>query len=450
MLHRDLFTKTLLAAVCAAAIAQAHSAGTTQASAGVPSEGDCTLCHTVGPIGYGSVTMTFSGGTTYQPGVAQNVSVTVTDSTASRWGFQLTARLEQDIQFQGGTFTPGPNGDTWLLCTNIGAVNFSQGTSCPYQQPLSYLEQTLNGTFINKKLPGSQSWNFVWTPPTDPNAGPIIFYVSGLASNNDGLVGGDITYDQRYVIQPAFVPTVPFITNVLNPQGTSTTFTPGEIVSVRGSQLSPTSRSISPDELINDQFPNVADGVQVTFGGVPGYIMALDPSRIRVVVPNTNAVGLLPVVVNNGTQSTGAYDIDVEAVAPAFFLWNNVYVQATHLDGTIVGPVGLFPGSTSSPAQPGETINITAVGLGPTDPSFDPGIVVPDGTYAPLVKTPLVLFNGVGVPAQGAALITGLPGVYNVVVQVPANAPDGDMPIQLQVSGVQSDTGFLLPIQAQQ
>jgi uncharacterized protein (TIGR03437 family) len=446
MFHRDLLTKMLLAAVCAAGIAQAHSAGTTQAAAGVPSEGDCTLCHTVGPIGTGAVTMTFSGGSTYQAGVNQNVTVTVTDSTAKRWGFQLTARTESNIQFQGGTFTPGPNGDTWNLCTNIGAVNFSQGPICPSQQPLSYLEQTLTGTFINTKQPGKQSWNFVWTPPADPNAGTVIFYVAGLASNNDGDVPGDITYDARYVIQPAFIPTVPFITAVLNPSGTSTSFTAGEIVSVRGSQLATSSRPIAPGEIVNGQYPNTADNVQVTFGGVPGYIMALDPSRIRVVIPDTGALGLLPVQVNNGTQTTGSFPIDVEPVAPAFFLWNNNYVMATHLDGSAIAPPGSLP-QPSSPAHPGETINITMVGLGATDPSFAAGIVVPDGTVAPLIETPLVLFNGVGTLSQGASLITGLPGVFNLVVQVPSDAPNGDMPIQVQVSGVQSDVGFVLPIQ---
>src|SRR5882724_7704236 len=148
MFQRDLITKTLLAAVCAAAIAHAHSAGATQASAGVPGEGDCTSCHTVGPIGAGAVTVAFSDKTgTYQPGVSQHLTVTITDpptadrilsTTAKRWGFQLTARLRANQQIQAGTFTPGT--DSQLCCTNIGGVNFSQGTTCPAQQPLIYAE----------------------------------------------------------------------------------------------------------------------------------------------------------------------------------------------------------------------------------------------------------------------------------------------------------------------
>jgi len=447
MFHRDLVTKTLLAALFAAATAHAHSAGTTQSSSGVPGEGDCTVCHTVGPVGTGGVTIKSSDTSgTYQAGVAQHLTITITDSTAKRWGFQLTARLQSNQQIQGGSFTPGT--DSQLFCTNIGGVNYSQGTTCPPQQPLIFAEQTFDGTHINKTTAvGSITYQVDWIPPADSNAGTVVLYVGGLASNNDGDVAGDITYNSRSVIRPAVVPNIPVITSVLNPSGVQSTITQGEIISIRGTGLSPTSRSIQDSELINGQYPNIADGVQVTIGGQPAYLMVLDPSRIRAIVPKTDALGFVSVQVNNNGVSTIPFTVDLEPVAPAFFLFNSTYVLATHLDGTAVAPVGANPGQASSPAAPGETIVLTVVGLGPTNPSIDPGIYVPDGTVANLTTTPLVLFNGVGTLAQSATLITGLPaGVLSVTVQVPSNAPDGDMPIQIQVDGVQSDPGFYLPI----
>jgi uncharacterized protein (TIGR03437 family) len=446
MFHRNPVSQTLLAAVFAAAIAHAHSAGTTQSSSGVPGEGDCTACHTVGPIGTGGVAAVFSDKTgTYQAGVSQHMTVTITDSTAKRWGFQLTARLQSNQQLQAGSFNPGT--DSQLFCTNIGGVNYSQGTTCPTQQPLIFAEQTFDGTHINKTTAvGSITYELDWIPPTDPNAGTVVMYISGLASNNDGAVAGDITYNVRYVIQPAVVPNLPVITSVLNPSGVQSTITQGEIISIRGTGLTTTSRPIDSSELINGQYPSTADGVQVTIAGVPAYLLALDPSRIRAVVPKTDALGLVPVIVNNGTQTTLPFYADLEPVAPAFFLFNSTYVMAQHLDGTAVAPVGSLAGQTSSSAAPGETIVLTVVGLGPTDPSIDPGIPVPDGTVANLKTTPLVLFNGNGVLAQSATLITGVTGVFSVTVQVPSDAPNGDMPIQIQVNGVQSDPGFFLPI----
>ena len=444
MIHRDLTTKTLLAAVFAAALAHAHSAGTTQVAAGVPGEGNCVACHTVGPTGEGGVTITFpTSNGTYQPGVNQHLKVTITDSTAKRWGFQLTARLQGNSQLQGGTFTPGT--DSQLFCTNIGSVNYSLGATCPAQQPLVYIEHTFDGTHINTTPAGKLVYEFDWMPPSDSSAGNVIFYAAGLASNNDGGTGGDITYLNRYIINPATVPDVPVITAVQNASQVQSTITPGAWVSILGTGLAPKRRIISTSELINGQFPSTADGVQVTIAGVPAYILSLDPSRLVVVVPKTDSLGIVNVQVTNATLVSTPYSVDLETVAPAFFLSTGVYVLATHLDGTVVGKAGVKD-LPATPAQPGETIVLTAVGLGGTNPPVDPGIVATDSMLTVLMETPLVLFDGSGTPAQTAVLVPGLAGVFWVTVQVPIGAPDGDLPIQIQVAGVQSDPGFSIPV----
>ena len=439
MLPSDFLFKTLAVAIVGAGLASAHSAGTTQASAGVPGESDCSACHTQTSLGTGAITVTSSDKTkTYQPGVSQKLTLVITDSAAKRWGFQLTARLQSNQQLQAGTFKPGT--DSQLFCTNIGGVNYSLTATppCPVQQPLNYIEQTFDGTKINTKQPGSNTYEFDWIPPSDPNAGTVVLYAAGLASNNDGNVAGDTVYNTRVVITPAVVPTLPLITGIFNPSSVQSTITQGEVISIQGTGLASTSRAVTSAELINGQYPQTVDGVSVTIAGVPAYIVAVDPNRLRVIVPKTDALGLVNVVVTNANQTSVAMRADLEMVAPAFFLLNSVYVMAAHQDGTLV--------SAASPARPGETIVITATGLGVTNAAFDPGIQVPEGTNASLIETPLVLFNGVGTAAQGATLIPGNAGVYAVSVQVPADAPDGDLPIQIQVSGVQSDAGFYIPV----
>ena len=448
MFPRDLITKTLLTAVCAAALAQAHSAGTTQSSSGVPGESDCTACHSLTSIGTGGVTLTSADKTkTYQPGVSQHLTVTITDSVAKRWGFQVTARLQSNQQLQAGAFKPGT--DSQLFCTNIGGVNYSLTTTppCPAQQPLGFIEQTFDGTKINTKQPGSTTYEFDWIPPTDPNAGTVILYAAAIASNNDGAVAGDITYNTRVIVTPAVVPNLPVITSVTNPSGIQSTITSGQTVTIQGSMLASTSRAIGSDELLNGQYPQNADGVGVTIAGVPAYLVFIDPVTIKAIVPRTDALGLVKVVVTNANQTSVGYLVDLESVAPAFLLWNNTsYVMAFHLDGTAVAPTGSVGGQTSSPAKPGETIVLTVSGLGPTNPDSAPGIVVLPATSPSLVETALVLFNGLATEAQSATLVPGSAGVYAVSVQVPSDAPDGDLPVQIQVSSVQSDPGFSIPV----
>src|SRR6266550_3082556 len=75
----------------------AHAAGPDPGKSGVPGESTCAEsgCHAGAGLnaGAGSV-MIDAGGSTYSPGGAkQRITVTVTDPTQRKWGFQLTARL---------------------------------------------------------------------------------------------------------------------------------------------------------------------------------------------------------------------------------------------------------------------------------------------------------------------------------------------------------------------
>src|SRR5438067_10495882 len=75
----------------------AYEYGPDAGVAGVPGEaGTCNQsgCHTGTTVngGGGNVTVTFPNGLTYTPGVKQHLIVTITDPTAKRWGFELTAR----------------------------------------------------------------------------------------------------------------------------------------------------------------------------------------------------------------------------------------------------------------------------------------------------------------------------------------------------------------------
>jgi hypothetical protein len=110
--------KALIAAIAAAApmLLYSYAEGPDAGVAGVPGEASCTACHSAGS-GSGNVAVTFPGGLTYTPGIAQHLTVTVTDSSQRRWGFQLTVRQASNSKTMAGTFTPGSDGFTQLACT---------------------------------------------------------------------------------------------------------------------------------------------------------------------------------------------------------------------------------------------------------------------------------------------------------------------------------------------
>src|SRR5579871_2646665 len=102
----------------------AYEYGPPGGSAGVPGEQTCIQvgCHTgTANSGSGSVAVTFPNGMTYTPGTKQHLTVAVTDSAEKKFGFQLTARQASSSTTQAGSFTPGSDGFTQLVCDfNVG------------------------------------------------------------------------------------------------------------------------------------------------------------------------------------------------------------------------------------------------------------------------------------------------------------------------------------------
>lgn len=148
---------------------------------GAPGEGTCASCHSGAASPTGTVSLTFPGGLTYTPGVAQQIQVTVSETGKTRWGFELSARTSSNGQ--AGTLA-SVDSNTQVLTS--GGIQYQAETSAGTQA----------GTA------NTASWNFSWTPPST-NAGVVTFYVVGLACNNNGGTGGDDTLTSTFALSPA-------------------------------------------------------------------------------------------------------------------------------------------------------------------------------------------------------------------------------------------------------
>ena len=139
--QRKIFIgKTIAIASIIPVLIYAHQAGPDPGHAGVPGESTCNTagCHTGTPLngGGGSVSIN-GGGSSYTPGVTQQISVTVNDPKQRRWGFQLTARSATDPTAQAGTFTP-LDGLTQVVCSTVAdlANTVAPGPACGASAPL--------------------------------------------------------------------------------------------------------------------------------------------------------------------------------------------------------------------------------------------------------------------------------------------------------------------------
>jgi uncharacterized protein (TIGR03437 family) len=185
-------------------------------------------------------------------------------------------------------------------------------------------------------------------------------------------------------------------------------------------------------EFASGMMPTSLNDVSVTVGGVPAYIWwycstagtnctGNGNDQINVLVPLTAITGSTSVVIKNGTRS-GSIGATLRPASPAFLLLDAAgHITAQHSDGKLLGPTNLYPG-ISTPALPGETIVLYAVGFGL------PGVPLVQGSVnqsGPLATLPTCVMDGVRqITTVGAYVIS--PGLYQVNVTIPVGTPPGD------------------------
>lgn len=213
-------------------------------------------------------------------------------------------------------------------------------------------------------------------------------------------------------------------------------------VAVKGANLSSTTRSWDLGDFVNDALPTELDGVSVTLDGKPAYISYISPGQINILIPVATAQGPVQLQTVNNGLSSGTISVQVQLVAPAFFLFGDgKHIAAIHADGTPIGPAGLL--SNSTPAKPGEIIVLFANGFGQTTPPIPDGKLVT--SPAPLTAPPTITVGS----APANVLFAGLTGtgLYQINIKLPTTTPDGDIPVVAQVGGQTSPNGAVVAVQ---
>ena len=213
---------------------------------------------------------------------------------------------------------------------------------------------------------------------------------------------------------------------------------------IKGANLAPAgdTRTWQASDFVNNQMPTSLDEVSVTINGVSAFVYYISPTQINVLTPPNVAAGLVQIQVTNGGKESAPAAVVAEATSPTLFEFGaGPYVTAVHLNGSLLGPTTLYPGS-STPAQPGETIVVFANGFGPTSSAVVSGSEEQGGS---LQTMPTVMIGNIQATVQFAGLIS--PGLYQFNVVVPATAPQGDNAISATYNGVTTQPGVLINVQ---
>jgi uncharacterized protein (TIGR03437 family) len=424
----------------------AYSTGPDAGYSGVPGElGTCTVCHAPsGAKGTGSVSVAFPGGLTYAPGVAQQLIVTVADSAQKRWGFQLTARQSAAAGTVAGSFTPGSDGFTQLVCVstdlNVGAEVYGGGCSGSTASPLQYIEHTLAGTRLGQTK--SADFTFTWTPPASA-VGNVTIYVAGNAANGDGTDGGDHIYTATYTLTPAVSAAAPAIlpNGVVPIYSSSTTIEPGSWNSIFGSNLATTTTSW------DGTFPTKLGGVSVLVNGKAAYLSLVSSGQINFQAPDDTQTGTVTVAVTNAAGTTTS-TVTLGTYGPTFLMLDgtNPAAEIPTTDGyVVVSPVGQFPLLTTRPAMKGETVELFGTGFGPTSPAVPAGQPFVPAVLTKTTSNVTIILGGVSMSVPAFEVGAGL---YQINVLIPQNVGSGSQPlIAMTADGQQTPSNVQLAIQ---
>ena len=234
------------------------------------------------------------------------------------------------------------------------------------------------------------------------------------------------------------------ISAVVNGASFSPGIASGAWITIQGSGLSSTRRTWTTADFQRNQLPTHLDGVSVTINGKPAYIYYINPTQLNVLAPDDPITGPVQVQVTSPLGISNPLMASKGAFSPAFFQFlSTKYAAAVHTNGVYVGPAGLNPLASFSPAKPGETIMVYGTGFGATNPPLPAGQIV---TQASRLANSVTIRIG-GEPANVSFAGLAASGEDQFNVTVPADLPDGDQSLVATIDGVQSQTGVYLAVQ---
>ncbi|MGD0045751.1 MAG: hypothetical protein ABSE42_01935 [Bryobacteraceae bacterium] len=193
-----------------------------------------------------------------------------------------------------------------------------------------------------------------------------------------------------------------------------------------GTNLAPGSLA----QLIPYFYPGLAP--TVTVGGQNAYVGSTSAPLVfsyAIQIPVNAPTGANIPVVLAGSIEGGSSVVTLSQYAPILMpqATGATTVSAWHSDGSPVSP--------SAPAMPNDTINLYAVGLGPTIP------VIPTGGTGNARTTTVPTLTLAGNQCKVLYAVLGLAGVgiYQIYFTMPANAPSGNQSISVSIGGVTSN-----------
>ncbi len=379
------------------------------------------------PSGFAPFNVQNIGGTLYVA-YAKQSSKTNLDQAGPGNGyvamFNMAGTLLGNLISQGALNSPwgfamapasfGPFGGALLVS------NFGDGTINAFSPTTGKQLGTLTNVSTGNPIVLAGLWSINFGNGAGSKDTGTLYFTAGIGGgpNNDpeeshGLLGS---------IQAApFFPATGIVSGGSSLPGP---IAPNEWVLLKGDGMSPVTATA---KVTGTTLPTAVSGVGVTVNGEAAPIDTVSNVQIEFLVPADVTPGTAQIQTTSNGLTSASVSATVNSIAPAFFTIGtntkngDVYIAATHANGSLIGPAGLITGTTTTPATAGETIVIYGTGFGQTSPAAPNGQVLTAALSLPV--PPTIVIDGVVAKVTFAGMIEA--GVYQFNVVIPTNVATG-------------------------
>jgi len=368
-------------------------------------------------------------------------------------GAQLSAPIGIAVDSTGNVYIADSGNTRIRLLTPTGSPCAYSVSPTTLHVPASGGTSTINiqtaapCTWVVSGLPG---WIAVSGPPLGAGPAPVPL---AFSPNNSGallnaivlVAGVSVT-----VTQPATTTApLPPIASVVNAASyIGGTVSPGEMVTIFGTAIGPATAAYPTVDPATGKLATTIGGVQVLFNGIPAPMIYASSTQVSAVVPYEMASVANPLVwINFAGQTSNAYQLTSAGAAPGLFTQNS--------QGSGPGAILNQDNSVNAPANAaakGSIVQVFLTGEGQTTPQGVTGAITtvtlppPQVTPAP-VQPVAVTINGQTALYTYAGEAPGMAGLMQLNVQIPANAPSGNLSIAVSIGGNLSQHGVTVSVQ---
>jgi uncharacterized protein (TIGR03437 family) len=260
------------------------------------------------------------------------------------------------------------------------------------------------------------------------------------------IAGVSVTINQA-AAATATAPAIKAVVNAASYVGGSVS--PGEIITIFGTGIGPATGAGATMDPSTGKLATTIGGVQVLFNGIPAPMIYASTTQVSAVVPYEIAPVPNPSVwIQYALQTSNVWPLTTAATVPGLFTQNASGSGA----GAILNQDNSLNGPGNAAAKD-SIVQMFLTGEGQTNPPSVTGAITTASLPAPQVTPAPPLAIQVRINGQPALYVYAgeapgqVAGVMQLNVQIPANAPSGNLSITVSIGGNVSQNGVTVSVQ---